>query len=142
MYTDILVTVDLDHESSWKKAVPVAIKQAQSFGARLHVLTVVPTVGMSMVGQFFPKGYESKVLDAYNERLHAFVTEHIPSDIKVQHIIGQGTVYEVILKMATKTKCDLIVIGAHRPELKDYLLGPNAARVVRHADCSVMVVRD
>ncbi len=63
MYKDILVTVDLDHESSWKKAVPVAIKQAQSFGARLHVLTVVPTVGMSMVGQFFPKGYETKVLD-------------------------------------------------------------------------------
>ena len=56
--------------------------------------------------------------------------------------MGQGTVYEVILKMAKKTNCDLIVIGAHRPELKDYLLGPNAARVVRHADCSVMVVRD
>ncbi|OSQ49574.1 universal stress protein [Thalassospira alkalitolerans] len=142
MFKDILVTVDLDHESSWKKAIPVAVKEAQTFGARLHVLTVVPTVGMSMVGQFFPKGYEKKILEAYNEKLHAFVTEHIPSDIKVQHIIGQGTVYEVILKMAKKTGCDLIVIGAHRPELKDYLLGPNAARVVRHADCSVMVVRD
>ena len=142
MFKDILVTVDLDHESSWKKAIPVAVKEAQTFGARLHVLTVVPTVGMSMVGQFFPKGYEKKILEAYNEKLHAFVTEHIPSDIKVQHIIGQGTVYEVILKMAKKTGCDLIVIGAHRPELKDYLLGPNAARVVRHADCSVMVVCD
>lgn len=142
MFKDILVTVDLDHESSWKKAIPVAIKEAQTFGARLHILTVVPTVGMSMVGQFFPKGYEKKVLEAYNEKLHAFVAEQIPSDIKVQHIIGQGTVYEVILQMAKKTACDLIVIGSHRPELKDYLLGPNAARVVRHANCSVMVVRD
>ena len=35
----------------------------------------------------------------------------------------------------------LIVIGAHRPDLKDYLLGPHAARVVRHAECSVLVVR-
>jgi len=26
--------------------------------------------------------------------------------------------------------------------LRDYLLGPNAAKVVRHADCSVYVVRD
>jgi nucleotide-binding universal stress UspA family protein len=33
------------------------------------------------------------------------------------------------------------VVGAHRQDLKDYLLGPNAARVVRHADCSVYVVR-
>ena len=142
MYKDILVTVDFDHDSSWKRAVPVAIKEAQTFGARLHVLTVVPTVGMAMVGQFFPKGYEKKVLDSYNERLHQFVLEHIPDSIKVQHIVAQGTVYEVILKMAKKTNCDLIVIGAHRPELKDFLLGPNAARVVRHADCSVMVVRD
>ncbi|MEP3300223.1 MAG: universal stress protein, partial [Pseudoruegeria sp.] len=38
-------------------------------------------------------------------------------------------------------KADLIVIGAHRPDFKDYLLGPNAARVVRHSECSVYVVR-
>ena len=38
-------------------------------------------------------------------------------------------------------KPDLIVMASHRPELKDYLIGPNAARVVRHADCSVQVVR-
>ena len=38
-------------------------------------------------------------------------------------------------------KADLIVMGSHRPELRDYLLGPNAARVVRHAPCSVVVVR-
>jgi nucleotide-binding universal stress UspA family protein len=36
----------------------------------------------------------------------------------------------------------VIVLASHRPELKDYLLGPNAARVVRHAKCSVLVVRD
>lgn len=33
-------------------------------------------------------------------------------------------------------------MAAHRPALKDYLLGPNAARVVRHSNCSVLVVRD
>jgi nucleotide-binding universal stress UspA family protein len=142
MYKDILVTIDLDHDSSWKKALPAAIREAKNDGARLHILTVVPTVGMSMVGQFFPKGYEKKVLAAYNERLHEFVAEHVPTDVKVQHIVGQGTVYEVILQIAKKTNCDLIVMGAHRPELKDYLLGPNAARVVRHATCSVLVVRD
>ncbi|MCC9626099.1 universal stress protein [Thalassospira sp. MA62] len=142
MYKDILLSIDLDQDSSWKKALPVALKQAETFNARLHVLTVIPSVGMSMVGQFFPKGYEKKVLESYNEQLHAFVAEHIPDTVKVQHIVGQGTVYEVILQMAEKAKCDLIILSAHRPELKDYLLGPNAARVVRHAKCSVMVVRD
>ena len=33
-------------------------------------------------------------------------------------------------------------MSANRPELKDYLLGPNAARVVRHSDVSVLVVRE
>ena len=37
---------------------------------------------------------------------------------------------------------ELIVIGSHRPEMQDYLLGPTAAKVVRHAKCSVLVVRE
>jgi len=41
-----------------------------------------------------------------------------------------------------KIDADLIVLGANRPDLKDYLLGPNASRVVRHSARSVLVVRD
>ncbi len=66
----------------------------------------------------------------------------MPDDVSVQHIVGEGTVYEVILDMAEKVEADLIVMASHRPELQDYLLGPNAARVVRHAKCSVLVVRE
>ena len=47
----------------------------------------------------------------------------------------------VILATAKKVRADLIVMAAHRPEFRDYLLGPNAYRVVRHAECSVLVVR-
>ena len=36
---------------------------------------------------------------------------------------------------------ELILIGAHSPELKDYLLGSNAARIVRHSPKSVLVLR-
>ena len=59
----------------------------------------------------------------------------------VRRIISVGNVYEEVLKTARINEADLIVIGAHRPDLKDFLLGPNAARVVRHANCSVYVVR-
>ena len=76
------------------------------------------------------------------EALHGWVKTNIPEDVRVHHIVGEGTVYEVILEIADKIKADVVVLAAHRPELKDYLLGPNAARVVRHAACSVMVVRD
>jgi nucleotide-binding universal stress UspA family protein len=60
----------------------------------------------------------------------------------VQHVVACGTIYEEILTFAGKHGIDMIVMASHRPELKDYLLGPNAARVVRHAECSVLVVRN
>ena len=36
---------------------------------------------------------------------------------------------------------ELVIIASHRPDITTYLLGSNAAAVVRHADCSVLVVR-
>jgi nucleotide-binding universal stress UspA family protein len=38
-------------------------------------------------------------------------------------------------------QADLIILGAHRPDISDYLMGANAAQIVRHADCSVWTVR-
>ncbi|MDF2094693.1 universal stress protein [Aquibaculum arenosum] len=142
MYRDILLAVDLSNPETQEKAVATAISCARSFGARLHVISVVPDFGMSMVAGFFPKNYERDALAQANKALHAYVAEKIPDDISVQHIVGHGTIYREILHYADKTGCDLIVMASHRPELEDYLLGPNAARVVRHAKASVIVVRD
>ncbi|WP_439515287.1 universal stress protein [Oceanibaculum nanhaiense] len=142
MYKDILLPIDLNQDSSWKSALPVAIEHARAFGTRLHVMTVVPDFGMTMVGQFFPKGFEKKAVEACHSKLRAFIDTEIPKDIPTQCIVAEGTVYERILELAKKLKIDLIVLAAHRPELRDYLLGPNAARVVRHAACSVLVVRE
>jgi len=142
MFKHILLPVDLGEESSWKKTVPVAIDQCKSSGAKLSMLTVIPDFGMSIVGQYFPDNYEKDVAKKILEQLHTFVKQQIPEDIRVKHIVGEGSVYEVILNIAEEIKPDLIIMSSHRPELKDYLLGPNSARVVRHATCSVLVVRE
>lgn len=142
MYSDILLAVDLADPATQEKAVATAVACARSFGARLHVITVVPDFGLSIVGGFFPKDFERNALDEANKALHVFVAERVPKEIETQHIVGHGNIYREILHYAGKTGCTLIVMASHRPELEDYLLGPNAARVVRHADCSVLVVRD
>lgn len=142
MYKDILLPVDLNHESSWKKALPTALEYCKAFGANLHVMTVVPDFGLPIVAGYFPKDFESKAREGANKQLHAFVADRVPSDIKVQHIVAEGTVYGEILRVAKDVGADLILMASHRPELQDYLLGPNAARVVRHANISVLVVRD
>jgi nucleotide-binding universal stress UspA family protein len=61
--------------------------------------------------------------------------------MKVGTIARHGSVYEQVLKVAEELEVDQIVLGAHRPGLADFLLGPNTARIVRHATCSVNVVR-
>ena len=142
MYKNILIAIDLNDESSWNKAMPTAIACCNAFGARLHVMTVVPDFGMSIVGQHFPADYAEKAMAEADRQLAAFAKKHIPDAIESRHIAANGTIYEEILATAKQIGADLIVIGSHRPALKDYLIGPNAARVVRHADCSVLVVRE
>lgn len=142
MYKNILFPVDVTEHSSWKIALPVVLDLAHAFKPKLHVMTVVPQFGMSIVGQFFPSNMEDQLIKGATDALHKFTEEHIPADIPIRHVITQGTVYESIIDTAERVEADLIVMAAHRPELKDYLLGPNAARVVRHSTRSVLVVRD
>lgn len=141
MFKHILLAVDLGHPEASEKSVPTAVEYAEQFGSTLHVMTVVPDFGMSIVGSFFSKDHEKKMMDEANKQLHDYVKKHVPESVQVQHIIGHGTAYEEILRVSEEINCDLIVLGSHRPNMKDYLLGPNAARVVRHADCSVLVIR-
>ncbi|MEH6544915.1 MAG: universal stress protein [Sneathiella sp.] len=140
MYKHILLAVDLDDER--QKSMEVGVEYAKAFGSTLHVMTVLPNFGMSIVGSFFPKDHEKEMLEKATEALHSFVKSSIPAEIAVQHIVGLGSVYEEILRVSDEINSDLIVIGTHRPDMKDYLLGPNAARVSRHAKCSVLIVRE
>ncbi|WP_011579527.1 MULTISPECIES: universal stress protein [Chelativorans] len=141
MYKDILLSIDLGHAEDELRAVNTAVEYARSFGSRLHVMTVVPDYGMSIVGGFFPKEHEQKAIEHANEALHEFTKENVPSEIKHRHIVGHGSIYREILRYAGIVKADLIVLSAKRPGPEDYLIGPNAARVVRHAMISVLVVR-
>jgi nucleotide-binding universal stress UspA family protein len=142
MYRNILVPVDLSDKHSWRKALPTAVSLCETFEAKLHLMTVVPDFGLPMVGQFFPEGYEAKLRQQAAKQLRDFAAQQVPGEIECRRIVGEGKVYQEILKAADAIEADLIVMGSHRPELSDYLLGPNAAKVMRHARCSVMVVRE
>lgn len=141
MYKDILVSIDLSNAESEIRTLETAVDYARTFSSRLHVMTVVPDYGMSIVGGFFPKEHEQQAIDHTNKALHEFTTKHVPAEIKHRHIVAHGSIYREILRYAELIKADLIVLSAKRPGPEDYLIGPNAARVVRHATISVLVVR-
>lgn len=89
MYQNILLTVDLNDEASWAKALPAAIGEAKAPGATLHVVSIVPDFGVSMVGSFFPDDFEEKALAETREKLAAFCAENVPSEIEAK--ISSGT---------------------------------------------------
>jgi len=141
MAKTVLLPIDLSEERSWRKPLAEALALLGPGGV-LHVVSVLPDFGMAHVGSFFEKGFEKKALQAFGDTLARWVAAHVPDDVEVRPHVLHGSIYDEILRAADKLKIDVIVIGAHRPELRDYLLGPNAARVVRHAAQSVYVVRD
>ena len=140
MFKRILATIDPGDEESAVKVLHAALEVMVKEDT-LHIMCVVPDYGKSIVGTFFPKEHEQEMIEHATESLHAFTAKHVPEGTRTQHIIGHGSIYEEILHTADELDVDLIVVGSHRPALRDYLLGPNAARVVRHARQSVLVVR-
>lgn len=141
MFKTILVPVDLAEESSWKKALPAAVMHAQNNGGRLIVMTVVPDYGKGAVGTYFPADFLDRAITGAKDQLQALLSANVPKDVPVKTIVRCGTIYHEIIDVAKETGADLIVMASHRPALRDYLLGPNAERVLRHANCSVLVVR-
>ncbi len=137
----VLCAVDLGQSDKSENVLTEASKLADLHGAHLSVITVVPDFGMSIVGSFFDKGTLESALQKANDDLHAFVKQTLPKAADIQHIIALGTVYEEVLKSAQTIGADLIVIGASKPDLADKIMGPNAARVARHSDASVYIVR-
>lgn len=141
MYNSILLPIDLNEPTSWEKAIPVTIDMAKFYGAKVRVLTVIPDYGKSIVGSYFPADYAEKVLADTKEALTKLVGEAFPDDVEVECMARHGSIYKEVLAVADTSDADLIVLASHRPARRDYLLGPNAARVMRHAKQSVFVVR-
>ena len=141
MFKDILFTVDLEHEDSWRKALPVALDMARAPDARLRVMTVVPEVAVPTLMQYGPLDYEAKLVPETRAALDAFVREHVPANVQAQRVVAYGSIYKEILRVSGEIPADLIVMAAHRPQAGDFLIGSNAERVSRRAKCTVMLVR-
>ncbi len=149
MTEKVLVPIDLADQETGVKVIREGVMQAKARNAELTVMTVVPDILSGLDFRYAIRGetggsedFDLKAIVAEAlERLNEIAAEHTPSGMKVKTIARHGTAYEQILKTAEKIGATQIVMGAHRPSLSDYLIGPTTARVVRHANCSVNVLR-
>lgn len=143
MSKSILCAVDVSNSEDDITTVQAAHKMALLEGAQLDVIAVVPDFGMSQVSSFFSKDHHDQMMVEAKDLLNQMVSQALDAEAnaKVRHVVATGRAYEEVLKLAEKTEPSMIVVGSHKADKSHYMLGPNAARIVRHANCSVYVVR-
>jgi nucleotide-binding universal stress UspA family protein len=143
MITSILCALDMSQARPNDRTLTAAADLARHYGAQLDVVSVIPDLGVGEVSSFFPDGYQEKALKQAIETLKAHVGAVLgeAANAAVRHEVAVGKVYEQVLRVAEEADSSLIVVGSHQPGLRDYLIGSNASRIVRHAHCSVYVVR-
>jgi len=139
MIKTILVPVDLAKTESGAAALDLACDMAEKYGSKLVLLHVVEEVPAFIQAQL-PPGAHAKVLEDAKARLTAFAAEQGLSG-NAEVLTREGNPATEILEFASEAGTDMIVIASHDPGVADYFLGSVAARVVRHAHCSVLVVR-
>ncbi|MEX0759117.1 MAG: universal stress protein [Tistlia sp.] len=144
MFESIIVPVDVAHPSSWRFALPQAVALATPGRTRIAVMTVVRDLSAMFEGVHFAFQLEQLAQDA-GRRL-ARLVESAPlaadgSAPAIEQEVRFGSIGHEILACAEERQADLIVMESHRPEMLDYVIGPNAAHVVQNARCSVFVLR-
>ena len=135
MYKTIIVPVATDHSPHSKAALQVARKLRDKGGQIIAIHAIEPVPGY--VAQYMPEG-QAEASRAAAEEVLKRETEDA-DDIELALIAGSAG--QAITDYAERRKADLIVIASHKPGLQDYFLGSTAARVVRHAQCAVHVIR-
>jgi len=149
--TNYLASIDLAEEESWQSIIKKTVDMATGLeGSQIYLMTVIPGITPLVDARYAIRGEmhgsEEYPLQQWKDdaekKLKEIADKHIPKALYAGVVVENGTVYREVVEAAKDLNIDQIVMGAHRPSLADFLLGPNSARVARHAGCSVTVVRD
>ncbi len=140
MYKNIIVAVDLAHGEAGRDLLARAAGLVDPGGAirLLHVLEDVP----SYIAAELPRDLSDRRKAEARVELKVLAGEikgetGATVELETRHGAAAGQ----ILQAAEDHGADLVMIASHRPGLSDYFIGSTAARVVRHAQCSVLIVR-
>ena len=147
-YKKILVPIDFSEHS--RKSVSYATRFASRYPATLQILHVfeIPDYAVAQYGyrQQSCGQLESQINAAEQEardNLIAFEKLLLDRGIKVEAYLRVGCPFDEIVQMANHLGVDLIIIGSHGcTGLRHLLLGSTAERVVQHARCPVLVVKE
>ncbi len=136
MYQTILIPIDLGNTAKVNSLIEHTSTHNSS-DARIILLNVVENIP-SWAAVELPRGIQDKSVQSSLEKLKNLAAS---SSVEVEVEVRVGPPYQTILDVAEEKSADLIIVASHQPKHQKYFLGSTAAKVVRHATCSVLVVR-
>jgi nucleotide-binding universal stress UspA family protein len=140
MFRRILLAVDLADEAETPKGLPEALELVTAGSGDLRLVNVQPLLPATFM-EYVPADFDAEQEKRATAALRDIVAAVALPQERLSGIVRIGGIYHEILGEASDWGADLIVVGSHRPVVTDYLLGSNAKTIVRHALCSVLVVR-
>ena len=140
MIKTILVPIDIAQKEAGLGALSLARDLAKLRGSKLMLLNVLEEAPRYVASQI-PAGFHEKALADAAAKLKEIAARHDLTEM-AEVVVRDGHPSTEILAFATEIGADMIVMDSHDPGLADYFLGSVAARVVRHAHCSVLVTRN
>lgn len=136
----ILVSVDNSPRAS--VVLAEAVELARRAGAKVRLFRAVglPPDLPAQITLASSEGLMDSLLVHAKEDIERLAKE-VPPDVLDGTFVHVGTPWDAICNAAVEHDVDLIVIGSHGYGGLDRILGTTAAKVVNHADRSVLVVR-
>jgi universal stress protein F len=140
MFRKILVAVDLADSAQPPKGIAEAVELANASGGVVRLVNIQPLLPATFM-EYVPADFDAEQEKRASAALREIVAKVPLPQERLSGMVRIGGIYHEILGEAVEWGADLIVVGSHRPVVTDYLLGSNAKTIVRHALCSVLVVR-
>jgi nucleotide-binding universal stress UspA family protein len=141
LYKVILVPIDFSGCSNrtLQYAMHIAVRENANIWL-LHVFRVPDYV----VTQFGWGQHDCRSAEQEAQaNLNTVEKEVLSRGIKAKACFRVGHPFEEIVSMANDPEVDLVLIGSHGcSAIKQLLMGSTAARVVEHARCPVLVVKE
>lgn len=134
MYKKIIVSLSLEHGIG-AKAIETARGLKSENGEIIAVHVYEPLQGS--VKAYVPEEAVTESLKRAKEAL----AERIGSAKDVEAVLLEGHSGRAVTDFAGEVGADCIIVGSHKPGLRDHFLGSTASRIVRHSPCSVHVLR-